>query len=221
MKLLNHKYFDVIKVTEDCPETLIIEEPVLFRNVVDELNYQIKNDEGDFILSDDSSKILSISKNIMLITDIYNLDTYSKQLKSKLTSIITTNYSDVDGKEQMIEMLNEIGVKISNNLPYSVTYKSNIAFSDVVKVLDFSFDYSTLSFLESLTEIISTSFEILKYKMLVTVNLKDYLEKRELDEIIKYFAYKKIPLLMLERYQHYELDDYKHTRIIDKDLCVI
>ena len=221
MKLLNHKYFDVIKVTEDCSETLIIEEPVLFRNVIDELSYQVKNDEGDYVLSDDSSKILSISKNMMLITDIYNLDIYLKQLKNKLTSIITTNYSDVDGKEQMIEMLNEVGVRIANNLPYSVTYKSNIAFNDVVKFLDFSFDYSTLSILESLTEIISTSFEVLKYKVLVTVNLKDYLEKRELDEIIKYFAYKKIPLLMLERHQHYELDDCKHTRIIDKDLCVI
>lgn len=221
MKLLNHKYFDVIKVTEDCSETLIIEEPVLFRNVINELSYQVKNDEGDYVLSDDSSKILSISKNMMLITDIYNLDIYLKQLKNKLTSIITTNYSDVDGKEQMIEMLNEVGVRIANNLPYSVTYKSNIAFNDVVKFLDFSFDYSTLSILESLTEIISTSFEVLKYKVLVTVNLKDFLEKRELDEIIKYFAYKKIPLLMLERHQHYELDDCKHTRIIDKDLCVI
>ena len=219
--MLEEPYFDVIKVTEDCSETLIIEEPVLFRNVIDELSYQVKNDEGDYVLSDDSSKILSISKNMMLITDIYNLDIYLKQLKNKLTSIITTNYSDVDGKEQMIEMLNEVGVRIANNLPYSVTYKSNIAFNDVVKFLDFSFDYSTLSILESLTEIISTSFEVLKYKVLVTVNLKDYLEKRELDEIIKYFAYKKIPLLMLERHQHYELDDCKHTRIIDKDLCVI
>ena len=186
MKILNHRYFDVIKVAEDCPETLIIEEPVLFRNVIDELNCQIKNDEGDFIFSDDSSKVLSLSKNMMLITDIYNLDAYLKQLKNKLASIITTNYSDVDGKERLIEMLNEIGIRVANNLPYSVTYKTNVAFSDVVKFLDFSFDYSALSFLESLTEIISTSFEILKYKMLVTVNLKDYLEKRELDEIIKY-----------------------------------
>ena len=221
MKILNHRYFDVIKVAEDCPETLIIEEPVLFRNVIDELNCQIKNDEGDFIFSDDSSKVLSLSKNMMLITDIYNLDAYLKQLKNKLASIITTNYSDVDGKERLIEMLNEIGIRVANNIPYSVTYKTNVAFSDVVKFLDFSFDYSALSFLESLTEIISTSFEILKYKMLVTVNLKDYLEKRELDEIIKYFTYKKIPVLMLERHQHIELDDCRHTRIIDKDLCVI
>ncbi len=221
MKILNHKYFDVIEVVEDSPETLIIEEPVLFRNVVDELSYQVKNDEGDYVLSDDSSRILTLSKNLMLITDIYNLDAYSKQLKNKLTSIITTNYSDIDGKELLIEMLNEMGVRIANNLPYSVTYKTNIAFSDVVKFLDFSFDYSTLSLLESLIEMISTSFEILKYKMLVTVNLKDYLAKQELDEIIKYFAYKKIPLLMLERHQHYEMDDCKHTRIIDKDLCVI
>ena len=147
MKILNHKYFDVIEVVEDSPETLIIEEPVLFRNVVDELSYQVKNDEGDYVLSDDSSRILTLSKNLMLITDIYNLDAYSKQLKNKLTSIITTNYSDIDGKELLIEMLNEMGVRIANNLPYSVTYKTNIAFSDVVKFLDFSFDYSTLSLL--------------------------------------------------------------------------
>ena len=151
MKLLNHKYFDVIEVTEDNPETLIIEEPVLFRNIVDELNCQINNDNGDYVLSDNSSKILSLSKNMMLITDIYNLDIYTKQLKNKLTNIIVNNYSDVEGKEQLIEMLNEIGVKIINNLPYSVTYKSNIAFNDVIKFLDFSFDYSTLTFLESLT----------------------------------------------------------------------
>ena len=74
MKLLNHKYFDVIEVTEDNPETLIIEEPVLFRNVIDELNYQINNDDGDYVLSDSSSKILSLSKSVMLITDINNLD---------------------------------------------------------------------------------------------------------------------------------------------------
>lgn len=221
MKLLNHKYFDVIEVTEDYPETLIIEEPVLFRNVIDELNYQISNDDGDYVLSDSSSKILSLSKSMMLITDIYNLDIYTKQLKNKLTNIVVNNYSDVEGKEQLIEMLNEIGVRIINNLPYSATYKSNIVFNDIVKFLDFSFDYSTLTFLESLTEIISTSFEILKYKVLVTVNLKDYLEKKELEEITKYIVYKKIPLLMLERHQHVELDDYNHTRIIDKDLCVI
>lgn len=70
MKLLNHKYFDVIEVTEDNPETLIIEEPVLFRNIVDELNCQINNDDGDYVLSDNSSKILSLSKNTILITDI-------------------------------------------------------------------------------------------------------------------------------------------------------
>ena len=83
MKLLNHKYFDVIEVTEDNPETLIIEEPVLFRNIVDELNCQINNDDGDYVLSDNSSKILSLPKSMMLITDIYNLDIYTKQLKNK------------------------------------------------------------------------------------------------------------------------------------------
>ena len=52
-------------------------------------------------------------------------------------------------------------------------------------------------------------------------NLKDYADYEEYVELMKFFQNKKIPLLMIERHQHEELDDISHLTIIDKDLCVL
>ena len=181
MKLVNPHYFDVIEISDENPETLVIENPHVFKDVLQALILQSEVDVGEFVLSESDTKILSLSKYTMVLTDIFNYDTYSKQLKTKLTNIIVSNYSEVDGKEKVIGDINELGVKIMNSLPYSV----------------------------------------LNFKLLVTINLKDYVDHEEYVELMKFFQNKKIPLLMIERHQHEELDDISHLTIIDKDLCVL
>lgn len=221
MKLVNPHYFDVIEISDEEPETLVIESPHLFKDVLQALILQSEIDVGEFVLSESNTKILSLSKYAMVLTDIFNYDTYSRQLKTKLTNIIISNYSEIDGKEKVIGDINELGVKIMNSLPYSVSFKSAISFTDVVKFLDFSFDFSECEFWDKFTEYISTAFELLNFKLLVTVNLKDFVDHEEYVELMKFFQNKKIPLLMIERHQHEELDDIFHLTIIDKDLCVL
>ncbi|MEE1411854.1 MAG: type II-A CRISPR-associated protein Csn2 [Bulleidia sp.] len=221
MKLVNPHYFDVIELSDENPETLVIENPHVFKDVLQALILQSEVDVGEFVLSESDTKILSLSKYTMVLTDIFNYDTYSKQLKTKLTNIIVSNYSEIDGKEKVIGDINELGVKIMNSLPYSVSFKSAISFTDVVKFLDFSFDFSEYEFWDRFTEYISTAFELLNFKLLVTINLKDYVDHEEYVELMKFFLNKKIPLLMIERHQHEELDDISYLTIIDKDLCVL
>lgn len=221
MKLVNPHYFDVIEISDENPKTLVIENPHVFKDVLQALILQSEVDVGEFVLSESDTKILSLSKYTMVLTDIFNYDTYSKQLKTKLTNIIVSNYSEIDGKEKVIGDINELGVKIMNSLPYSISFKSAISFTDVVKFLDFSFDFSEYEFWDRFTEYISTAFELLNFKLLVTINLKDYVDHEEYVELMKFFQNKKIPLLMIERHQHEELDDISHLTIIDKDLCVL
>ena len=221
MKLVNPHYFDVLEISDENPETLVIANPHMFKDVLQALILQSEVDVGEFVLSENDTKILSLSKYTMVLTDIFNYDTYSKQLKTKLTNIIVSNYSEIDGKEKVIGDINELGVKIMNSLPYSVSFKSAISFTDLVKFLDFSFDFSEYEFWDKFTEYISTVFELLNFKLLVTINLKDYVDYEEYVELMKFFQNKKIPLLMIERHQHEELDDISHLTIIDKDLCIL
>lgn len=221
MKLVNPKYFDVINISDENPETLVLENPNHFMGVLQSLKFQCETDEGDYVLSDESFRILPLSKSLMVIKDFLDFELYSKQLKNKLLGLISTNYTDLDSQQDVIANLNELAVEIVNNLPYSISFKQTINFTDLIKFLDFSFDYSGFTVWEQFSEYVSTIFDLLDYKILVTVNLKDYVDNDEYIELIKFFKNKKIPTLMIERYTHEELDDISHIRIIDEDLCVL
>lgn len=222
MKLVNLKYFDVIQVSAENPETLVIENPKLLRNMIEDLLYQVQSDEGEFFLSDTRQKPLVLSKNMMLISDIFHFDSSIKPLKTKIINLINNEYSEIDGKEHLMEMLNNIGIEICNSFPYQLTFKSNLTFSDVVKLLDFSLDITEGEFWDRFVEFTSACFDILDYRLLVTINLKDYTTQEEYDELIKALSYRNIPLLMIESRQHENLDkDINHLRIIDNDLCVL
>lgn len=221
MKLVNLNFFDVIPISESEPETLVIENCQLLRNMMEDLVYQIETDDGDFVLSDDRNKPLLLSKSMMLITDIFHLDTTGKSLKTKLNNLIISEYSEIEGREQLIERLNNFGITICNECPYPLSFKNNLTFTDVVKILDFTLDISEGTFWERFMEYISVSFELLGFKTLVTLNLKDFISKEEYDELVKSFSYKNIPVLMIESRQHTDLDSNSHIHIIDNDLCVL
>lgn len=221
MKLVNPKYFDVIRISDENPETLILENPHVFKNVIQDIVLQAETDTGEFVLSEESSKIVSFSKYAMVLTDIFHYNLYSKQLKTKLISMISSSYSEIEGKEQVVEDLYKFGIQIMNEMPYPISFKSSISFLDLVKFMDFSFDYSEYSSWERFMETISLSFELLNLKILILVNFKDYVDEAEYKELIKFFQNKKIPLLMIERHMHKELDDISHLSIIDSDLCVL
>lgn len=221
MRLVNPKYFDVINISDENPETLVLENPNHFMGVLQSLKFQCETDEGDYVLSDENFRILPLSKSLIVIKDFLDFELYSKQLKNKLLGLISTNYNDLDSQKDVIANLNELAVEIVNNLPYSISFKQTINFTDLIKFLDFSFDYSGFTVWEQFSEYVSTIFDLLDYKILVTVNLKDYVDNDEYIELIKFFKNKKIPTLMIERYTHEELDDISHIRIIDEDLCVL
>lgn len=221
MKIVNLKYFDVIPVNESEPETLVIENCQLLRNMMEDLVYQIETDEGDFALSDDRNMPLPLSKSMMLITDLFHLDTTGKSLKTKINNLIISEYSDIEGREQLMESLNNLGITICNECPYPLSFKSNLTFTDVVKMLEFMLDISEGTFWERFMEYVSVSFELLGFKTLVTLNLKDFISKQEYEELIKSFSYKNIPVLMIESRQHPNLDSNSHIHIIDNDLCVL
>lgn len=221
MRFVNPKYFDVINISDENPETLVLENPNHFMGVLQSLKFQCETDEGDYVLSDEIFRILPLSKSLIVIKDFLDFELYSKQLKNKLLGLISTNYNDLDSQKDVIANLNELAVEIVNNLPYSISFKQTINFTDLIKFLDFSFDYSGFTVWEQFSEYVSTIFDLLDYKILVTVNLKDYVDNDEYIELIKFFKNKKIPTLMIERYTHEELDDISHIRIIDEDLCVL
>lgn len=220
MKIVNFEYFDPICIDPSEPETLVIENPEYFRRIVSGLIQQRDLDVGDFVVSD-SNKTYIFSKACLLISDIYNCETNSKQIKTKICNLLLSEYQDVVDENEVLLKINQMGIALSNAFPYNISFKDNLTFSDLVKLLDFSLDLQSVDFWERFLEYIQVAYELLGFKMIITVNLKDSISVEEYDKLITDLKYRNIELLMIERHAHEELDDSKHIRIIDNDLCVL
>ena len=74
--------------------------------------------------------------------------------------------------------------------------------------------------IEKILEYITSNYDLLQKKLIVTINLKEFLTDDEFSEFTKYLSYKKIPLLLFEQRVH-NTDDHNRTIIIDQDLCIL
>ncbi len=221
MKITSFQYFKPIEITSSNPKTLIIEDPIYYRKVISELINQSELNIGGFILSDDKDKILDLSKNCLIITDVFNYVSLEKQIKTKLNNLIGNEFQNKEEVIELVTQINDIGIKIINNYMYPVKFKENLTFQDVVKMMDFTIDFADLDFLEKFIEYIKICFEILRYKLLIIANLKEYVSREEYIVLKNDLINRNIPVLMIERHSNYELDAEEDMVIIDKDLCMI
>lgn len=215
----HHKYFEELKIKERETNYLIVENPIYFRDITSEINNQINNSVGDFYLSDEKMNNIQFSKNVIFLSNFYDLDSFSKTLKTKVNQEVM-NYLYED--ELTIEMLNII-TKFSslaeNTVRYPIKFKDEITLADVMKMLDLTIDYEGLTMIESILQFMQMCHESLGTKLFITSNLADYLSNEELGEFNKEISLNEITLLMLERHNNDIIDNNIH--IIDKDLCMI
>ena len=117
MKLAYSKFFKTLDF-EKGSQTLVVENVELLRTIILQLKFQINNKIGYFILSDNDS-ILDISKNILLITDVCEISSLSKQLKNKLQQYVESSYDNDDLFQDVYHKLIEFGDDLINSAPYS------------------------------------------------------------------------------------------------------
>ena len=220
MKIAHPYYFEPIVVSSENPETLVIEKGDYLRTIVSELTEQYKTGVGQFVVSD-NNQIVDLSKSINLITDIFQLDLEGKIFKTKIQSYLAEVCYDSEEGAQLVSKIKQYAYKLSEQSLYPITFESEFQLTDLIKFLNFRFYPDSDSMIESVAEYMAGVMNILKKRLCITVNIKDFMSPEEYLEFIKLLQYKNIELLMIERHIHEEMDDINHRRIIDKDLCVI
>lgn len=220
MKLAHHDYFEQIEMKDFKTNSLIIESSKYFREIVAELYKQVNTNCGKFFLSDDNSNLMPLNKNVIMLVDFNNFDSYSKNLKSKINQEIFEQFSEDELSLQLIKDLSTLSEEAENSVRYPIKFRDDITLSDILKMLDISIDYEGLSSLEKILQFMEICHDVLGTKLFITVNLMSYLSDDEFLEFNKSIELNEITLLMIERNQHSRISNGKLV-IIDKDLCVI
>ena len=219
MKLANSKFFETLEF-ECGSQTLVVENVELLRTIILQLKFQINNKIGDFILSDNDA-ILDISKNILLITDVFEISDLSKQLKNKLQQYVESSYDNDDLYQDVYQKLIEFGNDLTNSSPYPLCFNQEISKFDIIKLLDIQFEHNYSSLLEEVIDYIDIFSQIIKTKLFVFVSLRSFLTDEEFNNFMKIMDYKGIRVLLIERYLLLDTGTNNNVHIIDKDLCVI
>lgn len=219
MKLANSKFFETLEF--ECGlQTLVVENVELLRTIILQLKFQINNKIGDFILSD-NDEILDISKNILLITDVFEISGLSKQLKNKLQQYVESSYDNDDLYQDIYQKLIEFGNDLTNSSPYPLCFNQEISKFDIIKLLNIQFEHNYSSLLEEVIDYIDIFSQIIKTKLFVFVSLRSFLTDEEFNNFMKIMDYKGIRVLLIERYLLLDTGTNNNVHIIDKDLCVI
>lgn len=204
--------------------TLIIENPKLFREMLTDINNQYAGMEGGFYLYDDF-KEYSVNKELELINSPLLQSVNDKKIISKL-------YEEL--KREIVESEYERFKEIENNIIgflKELIFNSNveldinksIEISDVlkisgIKIQDQFFDFNlTGKLLQGL--IVLDIF--IHPKAIVCINIRDLFSKEEWEEFVKEVILRDINLIIIESHHNGVVISDEKIYTIDEDLCEI
>lgn len=177
-------------------------------------------DEEVVLLYD--SKNVDLSKNILFISDLYNLNPNSKK-------VLTANYSYVENltktsnslnklidiNAEILNLLNDLSFEFNN----CVSFNDQITISELLNIYEFKFDFEDKDFIKTFITYLKAIKNSNNYKIVITTNLQDLIEPEEFDFLIEELGYLNLTLINISSIKS-ELN-YSKTVIIDKDLCEI
>lgn len=224
MKLVHPSLEKHVEFTEGKINVLVLESQVYFRKFIEEFNNQIIYDEGNFVFSE-NHKELKLSKNVELILDLFNFNFTNRKITNKIieeAKIIALDEDEFQSTLQIISELEKYMFSLVDAFDYPISSKEKIEICDVLKIFDLKIEEQDSTWLERVCAYLEVCQRFLGVKIFVLVNLKRYLNTKELIALYKQISYKNIKVLLIEQsIKDNEIIENENIIIVDNDFCEI
>lgn len=223
IKLQIYAFENEIIFSEDYINILTIEDKTLYSNIVESFSKSIIGEKPqETLILTEGDEILNISKNVMLIVDPFNIEFNSKNILAKLTDDISKIFLMEDEirieTQELYQSIIKNVYKIVSEYPFEITLKEEQKIQDIIKNLSLKINsnfYSKL--IDKLFGIIDISSSLKIYKLLVFVNLKLFLNPKQIEEFYKYSKYHHQQIILLENVKNCVSLNYEKHLTIDND----
>ena len=214
-------YLDnILPITDDKIISLEIENKECFyRTIVNFIQISAGELIEDFYFFDNQKEEIKLFNKILLITDYFNFDIVLKKYSTHLQKMIIENTNE--------EIVNDLAIlykkfiekikKSFESIDFSINFNDEFSLEQIVKFIKPTIKTSK-SLLNNLYLIIDLEKTFNINKILVFVNLKQYLTKEEVEEFYKYCIYNKIKILLIENKSYQSTLQNEQKLIIDNDL---
>lgn len=218
---LNIKYIEsIIEFEDGIINCIEIENKTFLYRVINDLNYLSNGDYVEnIVFSDDSLKECNMLGKISIICDYFNFDFNSKKTLSILNKKISDD-TNLEDKVELAKLYNKIVKKFMptiNELDLNLTIENEFNVESFVKLLNITINKKD-NLLDNLFMLIDIEKILNINKIIVFVNLKQYLSKAELLEFYKYSLYNSVVILLIDSISYGVANKYEKKLIIDKEL---
>ena len=208
----------------DCRKAVewIIESPAFFQKYIQLLNLQLEGNEGEFVLSE-GDVILDISICAEIIMNPFALDFEDRRIQKKLYTELQKKAYEEEmflATQKMSAELQRYIFELESVCGYDIEAGETIEIQMIFKAFGVKMEGGNYSFSEKIMQYMKIMSELMGKKLLIFVNIRSYLEKDQIQELMKNAVYNEIALLFIENIQRDFSKDKKYY-IIDKDGCEI
>lgn len=201
-----------IELSYDYVRCIEIENKSYFYRLIDSLN-KVSNGEILDELSLDEMK----QNNIILILDYLNLSENFKRISNDIQKLIKEKMDEVDYDElnRRYKKVINIWKRVISKIEIPISVGEDMDIDKLIKMLNVRINFSD-NLLNNLLLLIDINRELGNEKVLVFVNLKQYLTKEELQELYKYSIYNQ-QIIMLIDSQSYGVSNKNEKKILIDD----
>ena len=190
--------------------TLAIRNDLFFRKIIENIldTYTKREENNRIVIYDDEHNPLDITKDSLIITDIYSYDLSSRTITAALYKNIQDN-SDIDQikieqiESSIFDILDNINIDFSQNL----SYQSTISMNDILKMAHVGLEANLRNnYIDRLYGIIDSAQQLLSKQLVVLVNQRQLLSHSELRALLQYVEDNHFSVLFIEKICKDKLD---------------
>lgn len=221
MKIIISGFDSTLAIPDDGGiATIIIQDDLLLRKIIEDLldDYTKKAANNHIVISD-GDDLLNLSKDTLLVTDVYSYDLSSRVITTALYKDIQEN-SDIDMSKlaqieaSILDLLHTINTGFSQNLDYS----AEISMSDIMKMTHVTLEVnSSNNYLDKLYGIIDSAQQLLSRRLIILVNQRQLLSYSELRALLQYVQDNHFSVLFIEKNCNEKIEGESYLTI-DSDL---
>lgn len=221
MKLVYPTLQTPIMLSSDCLNSVIIEEPGFFYEIVKDLKQQWEGMDGRAVLSENDEPV-EIRKNLELVIDCIDFEINQKTLLTKVLSALER----VGRSEDYIEKTQQLLAEIERYI-YDVSFDFDVEIQcdkmSIAQILKAA-GIRIVSEYDKLTEILYSYMQLVREfdgdKVFAFVNLRSFVKMDELQDFADTVLAHGYRVLLLDNHAYPSLSMEKRL-IVDTDLCEI
>lgn len=207
-----------IDLRDDSISVLEVENKSYFYRIVNDL-FLLNVGETEEVRCYDGENEVVLENKIHIVVDFFNFDSSIKKYLTSICKNIEKELSEAE-KLEIIKKYAKFSKEIEkaiNKFDFSIRLNGTLEFEKALKFLNAEIEKKE-SIFENLILLIDLEKTLRSNKLIVFINLKNYLTKNELIELYKYAIYNDVRLLLVDANTYGIELDFEEKLIIDSNL---